>query len=94
MPEARHAFEFVEFVSAMIEAYRTNARNFVRESQLLRFQIVLGFPCSVEVFQKSTVRNFDFATLGKLLFVRTVRLPITSSKYCHTQSYQQIILNS
>jgi len=65
-PSARHTFEFVEFVLAVVKTNGFDLGNLICKLQLVRFQLVMEFPSSEEILQKSTIGNFDLGTFRRL----------------------------
>jgi hypothetical protein len=73
VPDARDAFEFIEFVTAMIKPNGFYLDNLVSIVQLVGDQLVVEFPYPKEVSQKGAVSDPHRRALRKLRVVRALR---------------------
>jgi len=59
MPNARYVFEFIQNVTAVIEAYLDNARATARIGQLLGLKLMMEAPSTEEFFKLLPRGDFD-----------------------------------
>src|SRR5262249_34921395 len=60
----RSGGSFKSQTSSWLKPNSISLRHLFREAQILRFQLVVVFPCFAKIAQKSTFRNFYFCFLG------------------------------